>query len=86
MAPIFSQMPQLELQQYSSAPQTFFPHVFVAGTHEHERDDQTSPWTHICVWTQPFFRAASPVPLSVLVGSVETAQPERTTTPTAKIH
>jgi hypothetical protein len=49
IAPIFSQIPHDELQQYSLLPQTLFPHLFDAGTHEHERDDHTSPWMHICV-------------------------------------
>ena len=49
MYPIFSQMPHVELQQYSLLPQTLFPHLFDAGTQEHERVDHTSPWMHICV-------------------------------------
>ncbi len=54
IAPIFSQIPHDELQQYSPEPQVFVPHVTPpeSGTHLHAVLSQWSPATHITVSTQ----------------------------------
>jgi hypothetical protein len=50
--PSGAQIPQLELQQYSWAPQFLAPHFGpLSGTHEHVFCDQTWPWMQSAVCT-----------------------------------